>query len=83
MNIPFLWARGYEKEDPGRPRASFIMHAGFTALNAVNAPTASGEIAVGLNVDLGRHWGIDALAFAPVGASDTGPSVLLDIRYAF
>jgi len=62
---------------------NFHFIVGFTALNAVNAPTASGEMAAGLNVDLGRHWGIDALAFAPVGASDTGPSVLLDIRYAF
>ncbi len=56
---------------------------GFTVLNAVDAPTASGEVAAGLNFDIGRHFGIDALAFAPVGSADNGPSLMLDFRYAF
>lgn len=62
---------------------NFHFIVGFTALNAVDAPTASGEIAAGLNVDIGKHFGIDALAFAPVGAADNGLSLLLDFRYAF
>ena len=62
---------------------NFHFIAGFTVLNAVDASTATGEIAAGLNVDIGRHFGIDALAFAPVGTADNGPSLLLDFRYAF
>ena len=62
---------------------NFHFIAGLTVLNAVNAPTASGEFALGLNCDIGRHWGIDGLFFAPPGKSDSGPSLLLDVRYAF
>ena len=64
-------------------RIPVLFYFGGNNFHFIVGSTASGEMAAGLNVDLGRHWGIDALAFAPVGASDTGPSVLLDIRYAF
>lgn len=57
--------------------------AGFTLLNAVSSSDASGEVGVGLNCDFGKHFGIDALAFTPMGSSSTGASLLLDFRYAF
>ena len=56
--------------------------AGLTLLNAVNAPEASGELALGLNVDINADWGVDILAFAPTGGY-TGSSLLLDIRFVF
>ena len=64
----------------GGNSAHFVV--GFTILNAVNAPEAAGELAGGLNFDISEDWGVDILAFAPVGG-DTGTSILLDIRYVF
>ena len=55
---------------------------GLTLLNAVNAPTASGELASGLNFDINEDWGADIVIFAPTGG-ETGASILLDIRYVF
>ena len=61
---------------------------GHTILNAVNAPIdyVSVELAVGLNIDFGKHWGIDILWFNPTTqeAYDyVGPSLLLDVRFVF
>ena len=65
----------------GGNSAHFVV--GFTILNAVNVSEGvSGELAGGLNFDISEDWGVDILAFSPVGG-DTGPSVLLDIRYVF
>lgn len=55
---------------------------GLTLLNAVNAPTASVELASGLNFDINEDWGADIVIFAPTGG-ETGASILLDIRYVF
>ena len=62
----------------------FHFVAGFTILNAVNAfaEDVSGEISLGINFDINEDWGIDLLAFTPVGGK-TGTSLLLDIRYVF
>lgn len=62
----------------------FHFVAGFTILNAVNAfaEDVSSEISLGINFDINEDWGIDLLAFTPVGGN-TGTSLLLDIRYVF
>lgn len=62
----------------------FHFVAGFTILNAVNAfvEDVSSEISLGINFDINEDWGIDLLAFTPVGGK-TGTSLLLDIRYVF
>ena len=42
------------------------------------------EVANGINVDFGKHFGIDILIFTPtIWPSETSHSLLLDFRYVF
>ena len=56
---------------------------GTTLLNARSEGDATLEVALGFNVDFGRHCGIDILVFSPLDYPIYDPSIILDFRYVF
>lgn len=56
---------------------------GATLLNVVSDGDPSGELALGVNLDLNDHWGLNFMMFAPVFGGGAGGSLLFDVRYVF
>lgn len=57
---------------------------GFTLINEAHGADTKTEVAAGLNWDINKHWGINAMMFNPVSKrTSTGASLLLDARYVF
>ena len=62
----------------------FHFITGATLLNVVFFGDPIGELALGVNWDFNKHWGLNLMMFTPVSfPSSNGASLLLDVRYVF
>lgn len=63
---------------------NFVFFGTLTSFQYSPFGNYGAEVANGINVDFGKHFGIDILIFTPtIWPSETSHSLLLDFRYVF